>query len=504
MGYVEGTNRGQTVILALDEMVSPTSMVRIIDRFVEKVDLNRLGLTNTVPAQNGRPSYSPTPMTKLYLYGYEEGIRSSRKLEKETHRNIEVMWLVNGLTPDHKTIAEFRRKNIRPLQKLFHEFLKLCRSWDLIGGELIIADGTKIKASNNKKMNFSRKKLDARLAHIDEQIQKYFNEMEEADRQENTAGPEELKNLLERKELYESYRTRLNESGENELSVVDPDARLMGNNRGGVDMAYNVQSAVDAKHDLIIEYDVSTNPSDQNQLGSMVKKVKRRLKLKHFTVVADKGYYNGEDLQRVKKYKVKAIVAKQKPSDPKTQPVDFHTERFIYDPKSDTYTCPMGKALHPHSLKKSARRNYFSKEACAGCPHRNQCISGNRPYRTVARSEYSKIYEETDKRTRENMAIYKRRQQIVEHPFGTVKFTMHGNYFLLRTRRKVRVEVALLFLGYNMKRVKKVLGFEGMMARLDTLIAHAASAFFAVAARMLFSLSYLLKNICFSLWRYAF
>lgn len=472
MGYVEGMNRDQTVILALDEMVSETSIVRIIDRFVEAVNLSQLGFTNTVPAQNGRPSYSPSPMTKLYLYGYEESVRSSRKLEKETHRNVEVMWLVNGLTPDHKTIAEFRRKNIRPLQKLFHEFVKLCRSWDLIGGELIAVDGTKIKASNNKKMNFSRKKLDARLARIDEQIQKYFSDMEEADCKEGAAAvPEELNNLLERKELYESYRARLNESGENELSVVDPDARLMGNNRGGVDMAYNVQSAVDAKHDLIIEYDVSTNPSDQNQLGSMVKKVQRRLKLKHFTVVADKGYYNGEDLQRVKKYKVRAIVAKQKPSDPKKQPEDFHTERFIYDSKSDTYTCPMGKVLHPHSLKEALRRNYFNKEACADCPHKNHCVSGKRPYRTVARSEYGKIYEETDKRTQENMAIYKRRQQIVEHPFGTIKFTMHGNHFLLRTLRKVRVEVALLFLGYNLKRVKDILGFGGLMKRLDALIA---------------------------------
>ena len=470
MRYVEGKNRNQTEIIALDDMVSSTCIARIIDRFVEAVDLVQLGFTHAIPKQTGRPSYSPSPMTKLYLYGYEEDIRSARKMEKETYRNIEVMWLVDGITPDFKTISEFRRNNLRPLQKLFREFMKLCRSWDLIGGELIAVDGTKIKASNNKKMNFSRKKLDARLAHIDEQIEKYFNEMEETDRREDAAVPDDLISLMERKDLYESYLAKLDESGENELSIVDPDARLMGNNRGGVDMAYNVQSAVDAKYDLIVEYDVSTNPSDQNQLGSMVKKVKRRFKLKRFTVVADKGYYNGEDLQRVKKYKVKAIVAKQKPSNPKEQPAEFHTERFIYDPESDTYTCPMGKILAPHG-QKSKRRNYFCKEACADCPHRNQCISGKRPYRTVTRGEYSKIYEETDKRTQENMAIYKRRQQIVEHPFGTIKHTMRGNYFLLRTRRKVRTEVALLFLGYNIKRVINILGFEEIMKRLDALIA---------------------------------
>ena len=179
-------------------------------------------------------------MTKLYLYGYENGIRSSRKLEIETHRNIEVMWLMNNLKPDHKTIAEFRRQNIRPIQKLFHEFVRLCKSWDMIGGELIAVDGTKIKASNNKKMNFSRKKLDARLAHIDEQIKEYLIGMEESDRQEEQKtehAPDMLQKLLERKELYESYKSQLNASGKNELSVVDPDARLMGNNRGGVDMA---------------------------------------------------------------------------------------------------------------------------------------------------------------------------------------------------------------------------------------------------------------------------
>ena len=349
----------------------------------------------------------------------------------------------------------------------------------MVGGELIAVDGTKVKASNNKKMNFSRKKLDARLAHIDEQIAQYFSDMEEADHRESdvNAVPEALQKLLERKELYEGYRARLEESGANELSAVDPDARLMGNNRGGVDMAYNVQSAVDAKNDLIVEYDVSTNPSDHGQLGNMVKKVKRRMGYKYFTVLADKGYYNGEDLRRVKRYKIKAIVAKQRASDPKGQPEAFHTDKFIYDPKADTYTCPMGKILYPHSDKTARRRNFFHKSVCRECPHRNECASGDKPYRTVTRSQYSGIYEETDRRLRENPALYKLRQQIVEHPFGTVKHAMHGNYFLLRTRRKVRVEVALLFLGYNLKRVRNALGFGELMTRLDSLILCAASVF---------------------------
>jgi transposase len=485
MSYVEGTSREQVLMLAFDEMVAEDSMARLIDRFIEVCDLKKLGFSHTVPKQTGRPSYDPKSMTKLYVYGYENSVRSSRKLEKETNRNVEVMWLMNGLKPDHKTIAEFRRQNIRPLQKLFHEFVKLCKSWDLIGGELIAVDGTKIKASNNKKMNFSRKKLDARLEHIDEQIQEYLTGMDENDQKEEktTANePDKLQKLLERKEIYENYIKQLNASGENEISVVDPDARLMGNNRGGVDMAYNVQSAVDGKHDLIIEYDVSKNPSDQNQLGDMVKKVRGRIKIKHFTVLADKGYYNGADLQRVKKQKVSAIVSRQNPSHPKDQSEKFYTENFTYDPAKDVYTCPTGKILHPHNKKTAKRRYFFNKSACADCPHRDDCTKGDNPYRTVTRSEYIKIYEETDKRTQENMALYKRRQQIVEHPFGTIKHTMQGNHFLLRTRRKVRSEVALLFLGYNLKRVVKILGFKGLMERLNSLSKKSAAIFESVAA----------------------
>jgi transposase len=485
MGYIAGTSRDQVMMVAVDDMVAEDSMVRLIDRFVDICDLKILGFNHTDPDRIGRPSYPATAMSKLYIYGYENSIRTSRKLEKETHRNIEVIWLMDGLKPDHKTIAEFRRQNIRPLQKLFSEFIKLCQSWDLIGGELIAVDGTKIKASNNKKMNYSRKKLDARLKHIDEQIREYLTGMDENDRQEeqnNAKAPDKLQRLLERKELYESYRDQLNRSGENELSVVDPDARLMGNNRGGVDMAYNVQSAVDAKHDLIIEYDVSLNPSDQHQLGNMVKKVKGRITKKHFIVLADKGYYNGADLLRVKRQKVQAIVSRQNPANPKGQPAKFHSDNFTYDLKTDSYACPTGQILHPHNKANAKRRNFFNKTACANCPHRQECTKGECQYRTITRSEFSDIYEETDKRTQANMELYKRRQQLVEHPFGTIKHTMRGNYFLLRTRRKVRSEVALLFLGYNLKRVRNILGFEDFMRRLDSLANKATSFIYVFTA----------------------
>jgi transposase len=472
MGRIEGTDREQLQLMSYENFIGEEDIVRVIDRFVDVCDLEKLGFQKMQPAQTGRPSYSPEALAKLYVYGYENGIRSSRKIEKETLRNVEVMWLINNLQPDYKTISEFRRQNLRPLQKLFKEFVRLCKSWDLIGGELIAVDGTKIKASNNKKMNFSRKKLNDRIKRIDEQIEKYLADIEEADKREpatKSVVPKNFDELLERKKMYESYIAQLDETGENEISQVDPDARLMGNNRGGVDVAYNVQSAVDSKNHIIVDYDVSQNPADQGQLGNMVKKVKKGLKLRRFTVVADKGYYQGEDLQRVKKLKVTSIVSRQNSSDPKDQHEDFHSDKFIYNEKEDTYTCPTGKILHPHNKKTAQRRNYYNKTACSNCEYHNICVRGERGFRAVTRGRYATIYEETDKRTRENMDIYKRRQQIVEHPFGTVKHSMHGYYFLLRTRRKVRTEVALLFLGYNLKRVYNVLGFSEIMARLDAI-----------------------------------
>ncbi len=470
MGVLEGADREQAAFWSLDELVGEESMVRVIDRFIDVIDMSKLGFLHMEPAATGRPRYATPALAKLYVYGYENGIRSSRKLERETRRNIEVMWLLGSLTPDYKTISEFRRENIRPLQKLFREFVKLCRSWDLIGGTLEAVDGTKTKASNNKKNNFNSKKLKKRLARLDEKIEQYMAEVEKADRQDDgpAEAPKGLREVLERKALYESYLAQIETGITNEVSTVDPDARLMGNNRGGVDMAYNVQSVVDEKEHIILDYDVSMNPSDQGKLRYMAKRL-IRLGYKRFILLADKGYYNGRDLHRVKRYKIKAIVPRQEKSDPKNQPEQFHTDQFVYDAKADTYQCPMGQTLHPHNSQTAERRNFYNKTACADCSHREQCSRKKNEFRTITRSQYSDTYEEAERIYNENVGLYKLRQQIVEHPFGTIKHTMNGGYFLLRTRRKVRCEVALLFLGYNLKRVYNTLGFRELMTRLSAV-----------------------------------
>jgi transposase len=477
VGYIAGMDRSQTSYWSLEEMVAEDSMARVIDRFVDICDLDELGFTRTQPAETGRPGYPPGPLVKLYVYGYQNATRSSRKLERECKRNLEVMWFMDGLAPDYKTISEFRRLNIRPLQKLLKKFVKLCREWELVGGELMAVDGSKFKASNNKKNNFSRKKLNDRISRIDDKIGEYLTKLDEEDRAEDACheAPEGLVELFERRELYEAMLKRLDETGENEISTVDPDARLMGNNRGGVEMAYNVQSVVDEKHHIIIDYDVSMNPSDQGQLGNISKRLIRQ-GYRRFTLLADKGYYNGKCLQKGKRYKIKSIVSKQKPSNPKGQPKQFHTEQFQYSPETDTYLCPMGETLHPHNKKTAKRRSFYNKTACSRCPHVDVCSRGKSDYRTVTRGEYAVTYDEADRVFKENMDLYKLRQQIVEHPFGTVKRSMDGGYFLLRRRRKVRCEVALLFLGYNLKRVYNVLGFKEIMAKLDSL----AEPFFSI------------------------
>ena len=466
----------------LDDMVGDESMVRVIDRFIDVCDLRALGFTRTECAGTGRSGYPADILAKLYVYGYEDGTRSSRKLERECRRNIEVMWLTGALVPDHTSISEFRRLNIRPLQKLFREFTKLCRTWgDMVGGDVVAIDGTKIKASNNKKNNHSRKKVEERLSRLDEKIdamvEEYLDGCEEEDRAEagRHEAPAGLVELAGRRELFESYLAQMDESGSDEISTVDPDARMMATNRGGVDTAYNVQSTVDAKNHLIIDFDVTKSSADQGQLDNMTKRLIRQ-GYRRFTGLFDKGYFNGECLKKAKRRKLTVIVARQKPPSPKGRPKEFCTSRFQYDRPSDAYTCPEGAALSLHSKDDAKRRKYFNKEACLACPDAPACCaSDSRGYRVLSRGEHADIYDEAGRVFEGNRELYGMRMQLVEHPFGTIKRTMDGGYFLLRTLRKVRAEAALLCLGYNLKRAYKAVGFKELMARLDGLAAGLAA-----------------------------
>jgi len=470
MGIVQGINRNQIFMPpSLDESIATDNPVRVLDALVDSLDLRKLGFPE--PSAIGRPSYAANDLLKLYLYGYLHGIRSSRKLEAELLRNVELIWMLRRLQPDHKTIADFRRKNPKPFQKAFREFVAILDGWGLFGKEVVAIDGTKIKASNNKKLNFSKKKLVDRIARIDVKIALFVTDLENNDHAEETTAQrvnveEALTSLRKRKNEYEACLSLLESTGENEISKIDPDARLMGNNRGGVEVSYNVQSAVDDKHCLVVEVNVTNNPSDHGQLSVMSKRVKQRLKIKRsFTVLADKGYYNGEDLLRCKKNKIVTIVARQKVGR-EAPDKEYNTDKFTYVANKDCYICPLGQVLKRTGTKES--RVYQNKKACEECSAKDKCTTG--ASKRISVSHYQKVFTDTDKRLAENLELYRRRQMIVEHPLGTIKRTMNGHYFLLRTIKKVRGEVALLFFAYNLKRVQNILGQQELMKRLTSLL----------------------------------
>lgn len=483
MSYIEGIDRNQQTFWALEDLIPEESIVRVMDRFVETTDIASMGFTRTQPAKTGRPGYAPEPLIKLYLYSYDNGIRSSRKLEKESKRNIEVMWLMQGLTPDHSSISEFRRLNATNLKKLFREFVLLCKSWDLTGGDAIAQDGSKIGASNSHKNNVKKRGIDKRIQSIDEKIAEHICGMDKTDENEcgdviNTPPVKELLKLLKlskRKDQLGQCKQQMEELGVDEVSMTDPDARMMGSPGKGFDIAYNMQISVDSKHHIILDCDVINNPTDRGEMTPMVKRLieDEHIKPSEDTAyLADRGYYSGEDLAALAELPINAIVPRQNPPHPKGQPEIFWCTNFLYDITTDTYTCPMGHKLYPAKLRSSEtkRISYRNKDACKNCPHNKDCTRGKEEYRIIRRGEYADICDAADQTYKANKTIYDLRRELVEHPFGTIKRHMNGSYFLLRTLPKVNGEAALFCLAYNIKRAFNVLGFKDIMLKLDARI----------------------------------
>ena len=466
MGYVEGSSRYQTKIMCLDDYVDKDSKARFIDSFIDGVDMNGLGFKFVIPNETGRPSYPPASMAKLLVYGYEHGVRSSRKLEELTNVNIEVMWLMDELAPDFKTIANFRKDNLAPLTALLSDYNSFAEYSGMFGKENVGIDGTKIKASNNKKNNYSKKKLIRNIEYNERRIKEYISALSEADDMDEGAElAEKIDNCEKRIKRSKGYLAALEESGENEISTVDPDARLMGNNRFGVDMAYNLQVAVDGKAHLAAEFDITQNPTDHGQLSNMTQKTQEAFRKKEITVLADKGYYGFDDIEKTEKLGATPIVARQlKPGEKGGH--RFSLDKFAYDNEKDEYICPEGKILHAHSKSKTKDRLFFNKAECKDCPFNGECAGKNK-FRRIVRKPGTDVLDRADMRYRENTETYKLRQQIVEHPLGTIKRTMNGGYFLLRTKEKVKTEAALLLLGYNIKRTIGYLGFERAMEMMD-------------------------------------
>jgi len=431
MGYIEGEDRNQIILFpeSIDEYVSDNNSIRIIDEYIKQLDLKRLGFKRAVNPLMGRPPYHPKDMLKLYLYGYLNRIRSSRRLEQEAIRNLEVIWLLKKLKPDFKTIADFRKDNKKALKKVFRDFSKLCDEWELFGKELVAIDGSKFRACNSKKNNYSTKKLERHLKYLDEKIEGYLKELDDHDQIESpdrqpdaNTIKERIQQLRERKEKYESYQKKLKQSGENEISTTDPDSRLMANHNN-VEVSYNVQTTVDAKHKLIADFKVTQKPNDLGELDNMALRAKKLFGDKAFEVLADKGYYQAKDLKKCTKNGITVYITKQVYANG-TKDQAFYSDQFKYDPEKKVYICPGGKELHYYRIRKREGKiigyEYHNDAACKKCEFKERCTKAKKG-RTICRHADQDFLDRIDSQTKRNLKKYKLWQMIVEHLFGTLK-----------------------------------------------------------------------------------
>lgn len=489
--YAEGKSRDQIQVISFEELISEDNPVRVIDAFVDSLDIKKLGFKYAETKEKGRKPENPSDMCKLYIYGYFNGIRTSRKIEKECERNIEVMWLIKNQTPHNKTISEFRRNNKKAMENVFKEFSMLCDMMGLIGKEIMAIDGSKFRASNSRKKNFTRNKVKKMINHYEESAKKYMELLEEGDKNDNNNDnqnlnitkeeiQEKLKAAQKRIEELKLMSEEIEESGE--ISITDKDAKHMSVSNNGTDISHNVQIAVDSKNHLVVAVDVTSSPVDQGQLYSMAVEAAKELKIElneskeeieseefKFTVLADKGYYAYEDLKDCLESGIKPIVAKQN-SPNMTGNEKYVIDNFIYDKDKDIYTCPEGQVLENISKNSDCRSHtYKNKLACKNCLFKDQCTK-NKDGRKIIRNEKHEVYDIVNKIMSENKETYKQRQMIVEHVFGTVKRAWGYTYFLTRENENVRSESFMHFFIYNLKRVIKIIGAKALIESLRSFI----------------------------------
>jgi transposase len=478
MQHITGTSRYQLRFSTLEDTISPNNPIRFIDAFVVCLDVSRLGFTTKTIKSQGRPSYNSKLFLKIYLYGYLNGIRSSRKLEKECFRNIEMQWLLEDIRPNYHSICDFRKSNPLALKNLFKLFVLFLKDANLIGGETIAIDGTKSRAHNSKKSNFNQKKIDKHLEYIETKTQEYLNALEENDAKES---PVKIKNIQEKidrlkvnKLGYELLEKKLKESGEPQISTTDSDARALLVQGQVVEISFNIQAAVDAKHNLVVATH-TINKNDRSALSAIAIEAKENLEIETYTALVDKGYHNGKQIEACKLANITTIVAKpeQGKSNENGTTKDYLVAKFKYDKTTDTYTCPQGETLKTTGSwhkKTTDRDSYEFKKyrtpKCKECPVKYLCTSRSAG-REIDRSQYADAVEENNKRYQENPQLYRKRQEINEHIFGTIKRQWGYNHTNLTGLEKVNGEHSLIMLVYNIKRSINILGVEDLIAKLQ-------------------------------------
>ena len=471
MNHRSGVDRSQTLLFPerLEDYIAPENPVRFLDAFVSRLDLKSLGFTKAQCADTGRPAYAPAILLKLYLYGYLHRVRTSRLLEAECHRNVEVIWLIGKQAPDHKTIADFRKDNLKPFQAVHRQFRLLCHKLDLFGAQLAGLDGTKLAAVNSKDANFNEKKLRELIQRADTQLAGYLAALDAADAAEPAQPPlsradleAKIAALQDKRDWHAEMLAQL-DGDQTQISVTDPDARRMRTSQGSV-VGYNAQAVVDHKNKLIVADDVTNEETDLQQLSGMAKEAKANLKADKLEVVADKGYCTTAQVVQCQEHQITPYVPKADTSANTARGL-FGKSRFIYDPQKDAYVCPAGSALtYRFSTDEKGRQlRYYRASDCKHCALRKPCTR-NKANRTITREQDEALMEAMAARVKAHPQILKLRKQLCEHPFGTIKRFFGYTHFLLKGLVKVRAEWSLITLAYNFKRLLKLVNFDTLMA----------------------------------------
>ena len=470
--YVEGEDRSQSVLFPekLDDYIGEDNPVRVIDVFVDELNLKKLGFEGMEPEVTGRPSYHPASLLKIYIYGYLNRIQSSRRLERETQRNVELVWLTGRLSPDFKTIADFRKDNGPAIRRVCSQFIVLCRQLKLFSEAMVAIDGSKFKAVNNTDRNFSARKLQVRIEQLEGSIGRYLEELDRADRQPSlvtegrvTQIKQKIKTIQSRMRSLEAIAPAIQASVDGQISLTDPDARCIATSGKGTAMVgYNVQTAVDTKHHLIVAHEVTNVGHDRSQLASMAQKARDAIGTETLTALADKGYFSGKEILECENRGIEALVPKPMTSNNRAKGL-FDKKDFEYIAKDDEYQCPAGqRAINRFTTIEHGQTIYkYWSSACPKCPLKPQCTPS--PYRRITRWEHEAVLDTMQRRLNQKPEATRLRRQTVEHPFGTLKAWMGSTHFLTRTMPRVSTEMSLHVLAYNLKRAMQIFGTQPLM-----------------------------------------
>ncbi len=472
--FIEGENRNQSTLFpeCLEDYITEDNPVRVIDVFVDELDLGQLGFGRVDPKVTGRPAYHSSMLLKLYIYAYLNRVQSSRRIEREAQRNVELMWLTGRLMPDHKTIADFRKDNGKAIRGVCREFVVLCRRLNLFTQALVVIDGSKFKAVNNRDRNFTRAKMKRRLAQIEASLDRYFEQLEQADREESSIADVKTVNLKDKIATLREEMARLNaievqmqKAPDKQISLTDPDARAMKSRGNGI-VGYNVQTAVDAKHHLIVAHEVTNQGSDRSQLSPMATQASDALDTEDLAVIADAGYFKNEELLSCHEAGITANVPRPQTSGNQAKGL-FGRKDFHYVPEKDEYRCPADERLiwRMTSEENGLKIHRYWSSNCKTCSMKSLCTRGRE--RRVTRWEHEAILEAMQDRLDCDPEIMRVRRQTVEHPYGTLKAWMGSTHFLTRTLSRVSTEMSLHVLAYNMKRVMNIMGIKPLIQAIQ-------------------------------------